>query len=160
MEVLQPQPIHLQIVSNLPHLRPPPLPPSRSPSPEPEPDHSPSEAPELPPVVTCQHFLPNKNRTCLRRITSSDQYCYQHQNSPRIEILQNEESEDESIEECPICLVEMEQNVCQLDPCHHKFHAQCFCQLYTMECPLCRRIPTNIPRSMMPRLNQYWVQRH
>lgn len=168
MEILRPLPQVNQYLDGINH-QPPPLPP-------------------LPPQKTCQYFLSQYNRTCLRKLKDPyEDYCYQHKHLHNLEILQPEDLEESSNQEnnsadnsennsadnsdepntepeppgdCPICLVELDENLCKLDPCEHLFHAICFLQLHKMECPICRRIPTNIPRYMMRRLDRHWVAQH
>ena len=116
---------------------------------------------------TCEFFIVSKNRKCLRK--TKEQYCYQHkQAAARLCAKQQEQEQeaeqsdgdDEDDNTCAICLSSLDANLCHLEPCNHIFHSDCFSKLYTIECPLCRAIPTNVLVSSMKNLNQDWLRRH
>lgn len=117
-------------------------------------------------VHTCEFFIVSKNRKCLRK--TRDQYCYQHKQAAANATPRGNEKEQEQVSDgddeddntCAICLSSLDANLCHLEPCNHIFHSECFSKLYTIECPLCRAIPTNVLVASMKNLSSEWLRQH
>lgn len=104
---------------------------------------------------------------CLRRAAKDSDRCVLHQSSefkgtPEIddtpknsEVVEIQKPSgqvgQESANECAICLANIDleaKDVLKLESCSHSFHAECLSGLTKMECPLCRKIISGLPKEL------------
>jgi hypothetical protein len=75
---------------------------------------------------------------CTNNATTANGFCYLHNAiSTKIILPKNSKKNDSVIQDCPICLCEIDCEDVGLI-CNHKFHAECLNNLQKAECPVCR----------------------
>lgn len=109
---------------------------------------------------TCKGIT-RTNKRCKRSISTDESYCWSHvdqQSNSYTTVCASSESIQEAYNDtCPICLENTGHMI--LLSCNHNIHEECVLGLTSLECPICRNVPVNLPRRIVRSISTNRINR-